>query len=139
MLIRFISKVSVISIIAIVGNGATYAQSTVQCTLGPTGQLQAALVWRNTLGTERADALCRTASMSVTQQNNPPATTVQHSMQQQYPVQQQKLAVAPVQYQPVMQAPTTPIFSPSDYEPMLVQNMASLQSISPEFVPMFQR
>lgn len=38
------------------------AQSSIQCTIGPGGKLEAALVWRNTLGAERANALCQSAS-----------------------------------------------------------------------------
>lgn len=40
-------------------SGSTYAQSSIQCTIGPNGTLEAALVWRNTLGTDRANAICR--------------------------------------------------------------------------------
>jgi hypothetical protein len=35
------------------------AQSSIQCTVGPNGLLEAALVWRNTLGADRANAMCR--------------------------------------------------------------------------------
>ncbi|MBX9936124.1 MAG: hypothetical protein K2Y10_05985 [Burkholderiaceae bacterium] len=90
MLTRSISKVVVISAVAIAGTGAAHAQSSVQCTLGPNGQLEAALVWRNTLGTERADALCRTAPVPVAQQQTQrPAivASVQQPAQYQYPVQ----------------------------------------------------
>lgn len=40
------------------------AQSSIQCTVGPGGKMEAALVWRNTLGTERANALCQSASVA---------------------------------------------------------------------------
>ena len=40
-------------------SGGTYAQSNIQCIVGPNGALEAALVWRNTLGTDRANAICR--------------------------------------------------------------------------------
>lgn len=35
------------------------AQSSVECRVGPGGEYQAALVWQNTLGVERANAICR--------------------------------------------------------------------------------
>ena len=47
---------------AVLGATPAMAQSSVQCVMGADGTLEAALVWRNTLGTERANALCRTAS-----------------------------------------------------------------------------
>lgn len=91
MLIRPISKAVAISVVAIAGTGAAHAQSSVQCTLGPNGQLEAALVWRNTLGAERADALCRTARAPVAQQQTQQpaivASVQQPPMQYQYPVQ----------------------------------------------------
>lgn len=200
MLIRPISKAVAISVVAIAGTGAAHAQSSVQCTLGPNGQLEAALVWRNTLGAERADALCRTASAPVAQQQTqrpaivasvqqPPvqyqypvqptiaavgaiptyqATAPQHrypapptayqavqhqhagiqqvmnnptiAPQQHYPVRP-PTAVAAVQHQsPAMFAGGAALpFNPADYEAMPVHSMASLQSSSAEFVPMFQR
>ena len=43
-----------------VGSSMTsFAQSSVQCSVGPDGKLNAALVWQNTLGVERANALCK--------------------------------------------------------------------------------
>lgn len=182
MLARTISKAVAISAVAIAGTGAAHAQSSVQCTLGPNGQLEAVLVWRNTLGTERANALCRTASAPAVAQQQiqrpptqyqypvqptiaavgamptyqaaapqhpypaaPTAYQAQHqyagvqavskpavASQQHYPVQRQ-IAVASVQHH-------SP-FNPADYEAMPVHSssMASLQSSSAEFVPMFQR
>lgn len=35
------------------------AQSKIQCVQGADGQYQAALIWQNTLGVERANAICR--------------------------------------------------------------------------------
>lgn len=191
MLIRPISKAVAISVVAIAGTGAAHAQSSVQCTLGPNGQLEAALVWRNTLGTERANALCRTASASVVQQQTQRpaivASVQQPPVQYQYPVQptiaaagaiptyqatapQHLHPAAPTAYQTVqhqyagVQAVSKPAvasqqhypvqpqiavasvqhhspFNPADYEAMPVHSssMASLQSSSAEFVPMFQR
>ncbi|MCW5284946.1 hypothetical protein [Verminephrobacter eiseniae] len=42
--------------------GPVPAQSNVQCSMNTDGVFEAALVWRNTLGAERANALCRTAT-----------------------------------------------------------------------------
>jgi hypothetical protein len=35
------------------------AQSKIQCVQGSDGQYQAALIWQNTLGIERANSICR--------------------------------------------------------------------------------
>src|SRR6218665_928638 len=42
--------------------GPVPPQSNVQCSMNTDGVFEAALVWRNTLGAERANALCRTAT-----------------------------------------------------------------------------
>lgn len=39
------------------------AQSKVQCIRGADGKLQAALVWQNTLGVQRANMICFTSSI----------------------------------------------------------------------------
>ena len=57
-----IAKSTMIAVLA-VASGMAVAQSSVQCEVGSNGQLEAALVWRNTLGAERANALCRTAAV----------------------------------------------------------------------------
>lgn len=57
-----IAKATIITVFAAT-SGMALAQSSVQCEVGFNGQLEAALVWRNTLGAERANALCRTAAV----------------------------------------------------------------------------
>lgn len=37
----------------------TMAQSKIECVLAADGQYQAALIWQNTLGVERANSICR--------------------------------------------------------------------------------
>lgn len=39
--------------------GQAYAQSKIQCHLADDGSYHAALIWQNTLGTERANEICR--------------------------------------------------------------------------------
>ena len=136
MLIRSISKAFAISAVALAGTGAAHAQSSVQCTLGPNGQLQAALVWRNTLGTERADALCRTARAPVAQQQTQQPAIVASvqppPMQYQYPVQPTITAgvnyhVAPPQH-PYPAAPTA--YQTVQHQPAGVQ-VVSQPAVAP--------
>lgn len=85
-------KATLISMIALAGCGSALAQSNIQCTVGPDGQLQAALVWRNTLGMERADSLCRTAPMPVVQSQRLAGSTGGYQ-----PLAQQVAVTPPVQ------------------------------------------
>lgn len=128
MIIRSISKAAVVSAVAIAGVGAAHAQSSVQCTLGPNGQLEAALVWRNTLGTERADALCRTASIPAVQQpqtHRPTVASVQpQPVPYQYPVQP-TIAVATPNYQVAVSQPH-PV-APTAHQAVQYQNHAGVQ------------
>ncbi|SER34558.1 hypothetical protein [Giesbergeria anulus] len=140
MITRSISKAVVISAIAIVGTGAAHAQSSVQCTLGPNGQLEAALVWRNTLGTERADALCRTAPVPVAQQQTQRPAIVasvhQQSAQYLYPVQPTAAVGAMPAYQaaaPQNPPPVAPVASQSvQYQYAGVQ-VASKPVVAPAY------
>ena len=141
MLARTISKAVAISAVAIAGTGAAHAQSSVQCTLGPNGQLQAALVWRNTLGTERADALCRTASIPVAQQQIQQRPTIapsihQPPMQQQYPVQP-TIAAAGATYQAAAAPQLRHPASPTAYQAVQqhaggIQQVMNNQAVAPQ-------
>lgn len=62
-----------------------FTQTSVQCTVGADGRLAAALVWQNTLGIERANALCNSA-------HRPPIQSMQPSSPNgfnQFPAMQQ--------------------------------------------------
>ena len=85
---RFYSKSLFVFASALTVMGSAAAQSSVQCTVNANGVMEAALVWRNTLGAERANALCRAASvpqkMVSTQQHqaHAPSSYAAGSMQQ---------------------------------------------------------
>lgn len=62
-------------LLAAVAAGPVMAQSKIQCSMGPNGVLEAALVWQNTLGSERANALCRTTPPPSSKAIDPPPAT----------------------------------------------------------------
>lgn len=62
MLKKPIQKITfTIALCATAYSAQVAAQSSVQCVIGANGTLEAALIWRNTLGADRANALCRSA------------------------------------------------------------------------------
>lgn len=140
MLIQHLTKVALVSI-AVAGSGVAFAQSSVQCTKGTNGQLQAALVWRNTLGVERADALCRTAApVQVVVQQQGIVGYQQPSPQSSTPVQ------AAAQYRPQyasasaqQPAPPSTLVVMDDAEYVPLHSASMVQSASADFVPMYHR
>lgn len=52
------TKVSIL-LAGILACGAATAQSSIECRPGPDGKFQAALIWQNTLGVERANTICQ--------------------------------------------------------------------------------
>jgi len=93
--------------------GPVPAQSNVQCSMNTAGVFEAALVWRNTLGAERANALCRTATAGRIQD---PADGDHAAPAPAWPAQQP---------------------APASYRPLYPQE--SHDGKPEEYVPLFQR
>ena len=109
---RFYSKSLFVFASALTVMGSAAAQSNVQCVMNANGVMEAALVWRNTLGAERANALCRAASVP-----------------QKMVSTQQHQAHAPSSY------PAGSVQRSEEYQPLF----GSRTGASEEYVPMFTR
>lgn len=91
------AKSTILLLSALTLTGPVMAQSSIQCAMGANGVMEAALVWRNTLGADRANALCRSA----------PAPASVAIQQASYPSQYAAAAMpeaASIQYQPLFAA-----------------------------------
>lgn len=66
-------KRSIFAIAAILSTFAASAQSSIECRPDEGGTYRAALIWQNTLGTARADAICQqhSVSMGLTKRSEP--------------------------------------------------------------------
>ncbi|WP_234265130.1 hypothetical protein [Hydrogenophaga sp. NFH-34] len=58
-------KKSMFAIAAVVAAFSASAQSSIECRPADDGSYQAALIWQNTLGAERANAICQRYSMNL--------------------------------------------------------------------------